>query len=88
MDVPAVQSQSMAPNRTLEGPTLIYALGVYLDLKGNGKSKSFRQSAERACGYVIDNCGNKPLAAYTRQDALVFRDWLVAWGFNGIKCHP
>ena len=88
VDVPAVQSQNMAPNRTLEGPTLIYALGVYLDLKGNGKSKSFRQSAERACGYVIDNCGNKPLAAYTRQDALVFRDWLVAWGFNGIKCHP
>jgi hypothetical protein len=83
VDVPAVQSQNMAPNRTLEGPTLIDALGVYLDLKGNGKSKFFRQSAERACGYVIDNCGNKPLAGYTRQDALVFRNWLVVRGLTG-----
>ena len=82
MDVPAVQSQNMTPNRTLECPTLIDALGVYLEQKGNGKAKSFRQSAERACGYVIENCGNKPLAAYTRQDALVFRDWLVARGLT------
>lgn len=83
VDVPAVQSQDMTPNRTLEGPTLIDALEVYLAQKGNGKAKSFRQSAERACGYVIENCGNKPLAAYTRQDALVFRDWLVARGLTG-----
>ena len=83
VDVPAVQSQNVIPNRTLEGPTLIDALGVYLQQKGNGKAKSFRQSAERACGYVIENCGNKPLAAYTRQDALLFRDWLVARGLTG-----
>ena len=81
--VPAVQSQKMTPNKALEGPTLIDALEVYLEQKGNGKAKSFRQSAERACGYVIDNCGNKPLAGYTRQDALVFRDWLVARGLTG-----
>ena len=83
VDVPAVQSQNVTPNRTLEGPTLIDALGVYLQQKGNGKAKSFRQSAERACGYVMNNCGNKPLAAYTRQDALIFRDWLVARGLTG-----
>ena len=83
MDVPAVQSQNITPNRTLEGPTLIDAPGVYVEQKGNGKAKSFRQSAERACGYVIDNCGNKPSAAYTRQDVLVFRDWLVARGLTG-----
>ena len=83
MDVPAVQSQNMTPNRTLEGPTLIDTLEVYLEQKGNGKAKSFRQSAERACGYVIENCGNKPLAAYTRQDVLVFSDWLVARGLTG-----
>jgi len=68
---------------TFEGPTLLDALGVYLEQKGSGKAKSFRQSAERACGYVIDNCRNKPLAAYTRQDALIFRDWLVARGLTG-----
>jgi integrase len=69
----------------LEGLTLIDALGVYLQQKGNGKAKSFRQSAERACGYVMNNCGNKPLAAYTRQDALIFRDWLVARGLTGLS---
>ncbi len=83
VDVPAVKSQNMTPNRALEGPTLLDALGVYLEQKGSGKAKSFRQSAERACGYVIENCGNKPLAAYTRQDALIFRDWLVARGLTG-----
>ena len=83
MDIPAVKSQNMTPNRALEGPTLLDALGVYLEQKGDGKAKSFRQSAERACGYVIENCGNKPLAAYTRQNALIFRDWLVARGLTG-----
>ena len=39
MDVPAVQSQNMTLNRTLEGPTLIDALEVYLEQKGNGKAK-------------------------------------------------
>ena len=39
MDVPAVQSQNITPNRTLEGPTLIDAPGVYVEQKGNGKAK-------------------------------------------------
>ena len=83
MGVPAVKSSNVPSDRSLEGPTLLDALNVYLEQKGNGKAKSFRQSAERACGYVIENCGNKPLAANTRQDALVFRDWLVARGLTG-----
>ena len=83
MDVPAVKSSNVPSDRSLEGPTLLDALNVYLEQKGNGKAKSFRQSAERACGYVIENCGNKPLAAYIRQDALFFRDWLVARGLTG-----
>jgi len=81
--VPAVKSTHVVSDGTLQGPTLLDALEVYLEQKGKGKAKSFRQSAERACGYVIENCGNKPLAAYTRQDALVFRDWLVARGLTG-----
>jgi len=81
MDVPAVKSPDVLLERTLDGPTLLDALDVYLEQKG--KAKSFRQSAERACGYVIENCGNKPLAVYTRQDALIFRDWLVARGLTG-----
>jgi integrase len=81
--VAAVKSSNVPSDRSLEGPTLLDALNVYLEQKGNGKAKSFRQSAERACGYLMNNCGNKPLAAYTRQDALVFRDWLVARGLTG-----
>ena len=64
--VPVVNSPVVKSEGTLQGPTLLDALRVYLEQKGNGKAKSFRQSAERACGYVIENCGNKPLAAYTR----------------------
>ena len=82
-DVHRLNSPYDQSEGTFEGPTLLDALGVYLEQKGSGKAKSFRQSAERACGYVIDNCGNKPLAAYTRQDALIFRDWLVARGLTG-----
>ena len=66
-----------------DSPTLVDALNVYLDQKGKGKAKTFRLSAERACGYVIENCGNKSLRSYTRQDALLFRDWLVARGLTG-----
>ena len=66
VDVPAVKSLNVMSEGTFKGPTLLDALGVYLEQKGNGKAKSFRQFAKRACGYVIENCGNKPLAAYTR----------------------
>ena len=82
-DVHRLNSPYDPSEGTFEGPTLLDALGVYLEQKGSGKAKSFGQSAERACGYVIDNCGNKPLAAYTRQDALIFRDCLVARGLTG-----
>ena len=83
VDVHEFNSPYDQSEETFEGPTLLDALGIYLEHKGNGKAKSFRQSAERACGYVIENCGNKPLAAYTRHDALIFRDWLVAKGLTG-----
>jgi len=83
VDAPAVKSPDDISEGILKGPTLLDALDVYLEQKGKGKAKSFRQSAERACGYVIENCSNKPLAGYTRQDALIFRDWLVARGLTG-----
>ena len=59
------------------------ALKVYLDLKGKGRPKTFRTAAERSCNYLISLCGNKPLSEYTRNDALQFRDWLVARGLTG-----
>lgn len=59
------------------------AVHIYLTLKGKGKSKTFHSAAERACGYVIDACGDKPLDAYTKADANAFRDSLVARGLAG-----
>jgi hypothetical protein len=64
-------------------PSLLDALAVYLEYKGKGRPKTFRLAAERSCNYVIGLCGNKPLSQYTRQDALHFRDWLVARGLTG-----
>ena len=63
--------------------SLLDALKVYLDLKGKGRPKTFRTAAERSCNYLISLCGNKPLSEYTRNDALQFRDWLVARGLTG-----
>ena len=64
-------------------PTLLDALKVYLHQKGKGRPKTFRIAAQRSCNYVIALCGNKPLSSYTRQDALMFRDWLVKRGLTG-----
>lgn len=50
------------------GPSLLDALDVYLTQKGKGRPKSFEVAARRACGYVIDACTNKPLAAFDRWD--------------------
>ena len=63
--------------------SLLDALKVYLNLKGKDRPKTFRLAAERSCNYLIGLCGNKPLSSYTRQDALQFRDWLVACGLTG-----
>ena len=64
-------------------PFLLDALEVYLEQKGKGRPKTFRVAAERSCNYLICLSGNKPLSDYTRQDALQFRDWLVARGLTG-----
>lgn len=59
------------------------AVGIYLRQKGRGKSVTFHRAAERACGYVIDACGDKYLDAYTKADANAFRDNLIARGLAG-----
>ena len=64
-------------------PTLLDALQVYLDQKGKGRPKTFRIAAERSCNNVIGLCSNKSLSSYTRHDALMFRDRLVARGLEG-----
>ena len=59
------------------------ALQTYLSIKGKGKRKTFHAAAERACRYLVDATANKNLHEYTRQDALAFRDYLIAKGLAG-----
>ena len=51
--------------------------------KGAGKSKTFHAAAQRAYTYLVDACGAKTLAEYTRADALRYRDYLIAKGLVG-----
>ncbi|WP_223275034.1 tyrosine recombinase XerC [Tateyamaria sp. syn59] len=63
--------------------SLSEAVVTYLRLKGGGKGITFHRAAERACGYLIDTCGDKPLTSYTKADANAFRDALIARGMAG-----
>ena len=66
-----------------QGPNLSDAAVLYLRLKGQNKPPAFEATLKRGCGYLIDCCGMKDLAAYTRSDATEFRDYLFAKGLNG-----
>ena len=59
------------------------ALNTYLTIKGKGKGKTFHTAAERACKYLVEATAHKHLHEYTRQDALAFRDYLIAKGLAG-----
>lgn len=59
------------------------AVSIYIRLKGKDRPVTFHRAAERACGYVIDACGDKDLTAYSRTDANRFRDALLAKGLAG-----
>ena len=71
-----------SPNQ-VEGYKLSDAVSVYLRLKGQNKPPAFEATVKRGCGYLIDCCGNKDLAEYTRSDATKFRDYLFNKGLNG-----
>lgn len=59
------------------------AVGVYLQQKGKDRPVTFHRAAERACGYVIDACGDQQLDLYTKADANAFRDALISRGLAG-----
>ena len=63
--------------------SLSEALETYVTQKGAGKPKSFEAAAQRACSYLVDACGTKTLAEYTRADALSYRDYLITKGLVG-----
>ena len=70
-------------NSTEQSVSLSEALQTYLTIKGVGKGKTFHVAAERACKYLIQATASKDLHEYTRQDALDYRDFLIAKGLAG-----
>ena len=63
--------------------TLTDALDTYLSKRGLNKGKTFHSAARRACTYLVECCGVKQLAEYSRIDALLYRDDLIARGLTG-----
>lgn len=47
---------------------------IYIELKGKGRPETFQRAAERACGYVVDVCGDKHIDTCSKADANAFRD--------------
>jgi len=79
-----VPTKPASPSPTELGPTVREAGELYLRLKGaENRPKTFAAAAWRSLGYLVDACGSKRLAEYTRQDATKFRDALIARGLNG-----
>ena len=74
------KTQSVSPAHSVR---LSEALQTYLTIKGKGKGKTFHTAAERACKYLVEATEHKHLHEYTRQDALAFRDYLIAKGLAG-----
>lgn len=80
---PAKKAERANINSLSDSPRLSEALEMYVSLKGKGRTKTFRKAADRACKYVIDLVGDKPISSYTRHDGLALRDWLVQRGLAG-----
>ncbi len=70
-----------------DGVSLSYALEFYLKLKGQGKDQVFFRTANRNIRYVTNLLGDKPLSAYSSEQAGQFRDWLLeqGMGVNTVK---
>ena len=79
---PMVMTDSNA-SVSVSSISLTEALQTYLRIKGKHKGKTFHAAAARACKYLVDATALKDLHEYTRQDALCFRDYLIAKGLAG-----
>ena len=68
--------------RSLPSPKLSEAMQLYLQLKGQGKARTFQQAAMRNVGVVIDVVGDKPIADYSTIDAGKVRDMMISRGLS------
>ena len=58
-------------------PTLREATAAYVDMKGKSDSAKFTRPIELVVNTIIKQSGNKSISAYTRTDAIKFRDSLI-----------
>ena len=77
IDIPKIAIIDLNNSCLKNGPSLSQATQLYLNLKGAGKSKTFRQAAIRNSGYVIDLLGDRNIGDYSTADAGKFRSWLI-----------
>jgi integrase len=80
--IPTLTLDSKTEHLEQNAPLLSEAAGLYLRLKGVGRSKKFHQGVERHLGYGVQALGDRPIASFTAQDATKFRDWLLAKGLK------
>jgi integrase len=73
---------AMAQPTVSSAPYLSEAKELYLRIKGNGRSKTFFQSADRAVGYMIKLLGDRPIDTYTRAEVNQLRDALSERGLR------
>ena len=76
-DMPATMFLSEAKHTV---PVLSAALADYCEMKGKLDDKRFMVFTQRVAGEVISIAGDKLISAYTRADALAFRDRLLGRG--------
>ena len=76
-DVPATVFLSEAQDTV---PVLSVALTDYCTMKGRLDDKRFMVFTQRVAGEIISIAGDKLISAYTRADALAFRDRLLGRG--------
>ena len=77
IDIPKIAIVDLENTSLKNGPSLSQATQLYLNLKGAGESKTFRQAAIRNSGYVIDLLGDRNIGDYSTADAGKSRGWLI-----------
>ena len=77
IDIPKIAVIGFDNSSHKNGPALSQATQLYLNLKGAGKSKTFKQAAIRNSNYVIDLLGDRNIGDYSTADARKFRSWLI-----------
>ena len=78
IDIPKIAVVDLENTSLKTDISLSQATQLYLNLKGAGKSKTFRQAAIRNSAYVIDLLGDRNIVDYSTADAGKFRNWLIS----------